>query len=66
MHGKGIRNNCFTVLICLYSPRGNNASINTFVGFNGLKKYATAKTKIDANGNFKLAYANSDFGISQN
>ena len=47
MHGKGIRINCFTVLICFYSPRGNNSCINTFVGFSSLKTYATAKTKID-------------------
>ncbi len=33
MHGKGIRNNCFTVLICFYAPRGKHGSINTFVGF---------------------------------
>jgi hypothetical protein len=66
MHGKGIRNNCYTVLICFYSPRGNNGSIDTFVGFSSLKTYATAKTRIDANGNFQLAYSNSDFGIIQN
>ena len=66
MHGKGIRINCFTVLICFYSLRGNNGSINTFVGFSSLKKYATATTCIDANGIFKLAYSNSDFVISQN
>ena len=32
-------------------------------GFNGLKTYAIAKTSIDANGNFKLAYANTDLGM---
>ena len=47
MHGKGIRINCFTVLICFYSPRGKHGSINTFVGINGLKTFATAKTKIE-------------------
>ena len=30
-------------------------------GFNGLQTYAIATTKIDANGNFKLAYASTDF-----
>jgi hypothetical protein len=38
MHGKGIRNNCFTVLICFYSPLVNNGSIDTFVGFLWFKK----------------------------
>jgi hypothetical protein len=38
MHGKGIRNYCFTVLICFYSPRGNNGKIDTFVGFSSLKR----------------------------
>ena len=52
MHGKGIRNNCFTELICFYSPRGNKGSINTFVGFSSLKAYATAKTKIEVKGFF--------------
>lgn len=66
MHGKGIRNNCFTVLIYFYSLRGNNGSIDTFVGFSSLKTFATATTSIDANGNFQLAYSNSDFVISQN
>ena len=47
MHGKGIRINCFTVLICFYSPRGNNSCINTLVGFSSLKTYATATTKIE-------------------
>ena len=32
-------------------------------GFNGLQTYAIATTKIDANGNFKLAYANTDLGM---
>ena len=32
-------------------------------GFNGLQTYAIATTKIDANGNFKLAYANTDMGM---
>jgi hypothetical protein len=47
MYGKGIGNNCFTGLICFYSPRGNNSCINTLVGFSSLKTYATAKTKIE-------------------
>ena len=32
-------------------------------GFNGLQTYAIATTKIDANGNFKLSYANTDMGM---
>ena len=32
-------------------------------GFNGLQTYAIATTKIDANGNFKLAYASTDMGM---
>ena len=32
-------------------------------GFNGLQTYAIATTKIDANGNFKLAYASTDLGM---
>ena len=32
-------------------------------GFNGLQTYVIATTKIDANGNFKLAYANLDLGM---
>ena len=52
MHGKGISNNSFTVLICFYAPRGNHGSINTFVGFSSLKAYATAKTKIEVIGFF--------------
>ncbi len=32
-------------------------------GFNGLQTYTIATTKIDANGNFKLAYANTDLGM---
>jgi hypothetical protein len=52
MHCKRIRNNGFTVLICFYSPRGNNGSIDTFVGFSSLTKYATAKTKIEEKGFF--------------
>ena len=35
----------------------------TLEGFNGLQTYAIATTKIDANGNFKLAYANTDLGM---
>jgi hypothetical protein len=66
MHGKGIRNNCFTVLICFYSPRGNNGSIDTFVGFNGIKRMLLLKQALmpDANGSFKLAYSNSDLEFS--
>ena len=37
---------------CFYSPRGNNGSIDTFVGFSSLTKYATAKTKIEEKGFF--------------
>ena len=32
-------------------------------GFNGLQTYAIATTKIDGNGNFKLAYASTDLGM---
>ena len=32
-------------------------------GFNGLQTYTIATTKIDANGNFKLAYASTDLGM---
>ncbi len=32
-------------------------------GFNGLQTYLISKTSIDANGNFKLAYANTDLGM---
>jgi len=32
-------------------------------GFNGLQTYAIATTKIDGNGNFKLAYASTDMGM---
>ena len=32
-------------------------------GFNGLQTYVIATTKIDANGNFKLAYTSTDLGM---
>lgn len=32
-------------------------------GFNGLKNYPIASTKLDEKGNFKLAYTKSDYGV---
>ena len=35
----------------------------TLEGFTGLQTYVIAKTSIDANGNFKLAYAKVGLGM---
>ena len=32
-------------------------------GFNGLKTYTISSTTIDENGNFKLSYSKSDYGV---
>ncbi|MEY5049812.1 MAG: Thiol-disulfide oxidoreductase ResA [Bacteroidota bacterium] len=70
----GIKKNVFAVALVFMAMFSNAQSIKgklpllanqeiSLEGFNGLQTYVIATTSIDANGNFKLAYANTDLGM---